>query len=136
MPFTEDTLAIAGRYLQITHDHPAYPTVLRAIDGAAEGADAEAIAARPTAFWAMVELGAALDHGTLEGRVIGQASIPADARRFPTFRLPVRNPAGVLLYWWLWDGQGLRLAGQDVDEELPLREIIDAATLKARLEAL
>lgn len=123
------------RHAQITHLRAPYPDVLRAIEptGASEPAD---IAKGKTAFIAMVELARALRDETVSTRVIGHATIPQADRAFPTFRLPIRNKAGEIVYWWAWDGEGLSVAPEAGVTDLPIREILPVARLRARLADL
>ncbi len=123
------------RHAQITHLRAPYPDVLRAI--VPTGATApEDIARGPTAFVAMVELSRALRDETVRTALIGHATIPQEHRGFPTFRLPIRNKAGEIVYWWAWDGEGLSVAPDAGESDLPIREILPVAQLRARLAAL
>ena len=126
-------------YLQITHDHASYPEVLRALAGlhAARPADLASLAAGETAFTAMVPLGQMLASGRLSGRRLGQFALPDAARAFPTFRTPIRDRTGAVVYWWFWDGEGLRFdadPGPEADR-FPLREVIGVDALLERLRA-
>jgi len=110
------------RLVQITHMPRPYPPVLRAL----KADDAES----DTAFIAMADL------PLNDPRVhpAGSAPIPASARAFPTFRLAVRDKAGIPIYWWHWDGEGLRLAPSQDDETLPLRKVTRFDALLLALE--
>ncbi len=99
------------RYVQITHVPRPYPPVLRVLLG--ETAETE------TAFITMADLPAQDDRVTS----LGRADIPPGDRVFPTFRLAVRDRAGTPIYWWHWDGEGLRLAPDGANSALPLREV-------------
>ena len=112
------------RYVQITHTPRPYPPVLRALVG--DTADTD------TAFVAMADLSrddARITH-------LGAARIPAADSVFPTFRLAVRDRTGAPIYWWHWDGDGLRLAPEGANTALPMREITSLETLIAKLAAL
>lgn len=123
------------RHVQITHLRAPYPDVLRAIDPT--GAERpEDIAKGKTAFIAMVELGRALRDDTVATRIIGHATIPQNDRAFPTFRLPIRNKAGEIVYWWTWDGEGLSVAPEAGETDLPIREILPVGALRTRLANL
>jgi len=118
-------------YAQITHNHPSYPPVVRAIEGLFDTrpTDLEALVAGKTRFVAMIPLAGAMTRvgATLEN--IGNFPVPQAHRDFPTFRMPIRNKKNEILYWWFWDGRGLSYdveltAAQGV---LPLREVMTAA---------
>ena len=123
------------RHVQVTHVRAPYPDVLRAI-GPADTDSAEAIAKGATAFVAMVELARALRDDRFPVRLIGHATIPAQDRAFPTFRLPIRNKAGEVVYWWTWDGEGLTVSPDAGETDLPIREIMPVQELRKRLAAL
>jgi hypothetical protein len=123
------------RHAQVIHLRAPYPDVLRAIRPNGRTAP-EDIAKGETAFVAMVELSRALRDATVPTRVIGHATIPQADRAFPTFRLPIRNKAGEIVYWWTWDGDGLTVAPDAGDTDLPIREILPVGLLRTRLAAL
>lgn len=126
-------------YVQVTHLHPAYPEVVRGLAGlhGERPADLDMLARAPTCLTVLTPLGAALARGALAARPIGTAPLPERARGFPIFRIPIRDRAGGVVYWWYWDGEGLSLSppGAPPAETLPLREILAAADLPARLAA-
>lgn len=123
------------RHVQVTHIRAPYPDVLRAIEP--DGTDnPEAIAKGKTAFVAMVELARTIRDERLPTRVIGHATIPAGDRGFPTFRLPIRNKAGEIVYWWTWDGEGLTVSPEAGETDLPIREIMPVQELRKLLAAL
>ena len=124
------------RYIQVTHLRSPYPDVIRAIRPPLGADAAEDIAKGATAFVAMVELGRALRDEMIATRVIGHATIPPDNRAFPTFRLPIRNKAGEIVYWWTWDGEGLSVAPGAADMDIPIREIVPTEALRQRLAGL
>lgn len=124
-------------YVQVTHRHPSYPEVVRALSGLHQGRPdhPDALAAEPASFTAMIPLKGALDRLKLQGEVVARAEIPEADRAFPTFRMPIRDKEGNVAYWWFWDGEGLsydvELAeGQD---RLPMREVMSAERFLARL---
>lgn len=125
-----------ARYAQVTHLRAPYPDVLRVLNPVQGTASAEELAKGETAFVAMVELGKAMQDDTARPRVIGSAAIPQAHKDFPTFRLPIRNKAGEIVYWWMWDGDGLSVAPDDVDMVLPIREVMPVSVLMERLAAL
>ncbi|RMH48784.1 MAG: hypothetical protein D6686_09770 [Alphaproteobacteria bacterium] len=136
-----DVLAIdtaAGtRHVQVTHARAPHPEVLRAIAPAARPDQAAAgIARGPTAFIAMAELGRALARGEAGLRRLGHAPLPAAAQPFPRFRIPIRDRAGEILYWWHWDGDSLSVAPDPRGDDLPIREVLGLEALRRRLAAL
>jgi len=123
------------RHVQVTHLRAPYPDVLRAINS--NGATTpEDIAKGETAFVAMVEMTRALRDADLPTKIIGHATIPQRDRPFPMFRLPIRNRAGEIVYWWSWDGEGLEVAPEVGDTNLPIREIMPMDVLRERLADL
>jgi|TARA_Y100000022_G_scaffold86847_1_gene74842 hypothetical protein len=122
-------------YVQITHLRAPYPDVLRAINPVA-GTGPEEIAKGNTAFVAMVELARALADPCIETRIIGHATIPPADRAFPLFRMPIRNKAGDVVYWWTWNGEALAVAPDAGETDLPIREILPLDDLRKRLTAL
>lgn len=127
-------------YVQVTHNHTSYPEVVRALAGLhrKRPTDLAALAQGRTAFTGMMPLGEMLASGRLPGRRLGRVGLPEDARAFPTFRTPIRDRQGDVVYWWFWDGEGLHYnadPGAD-SRDWPLREVIGAQDLMARLAAL
>ncbi|MHA6344310.1 hypothetical protein [Roseivivax sp. CAU 1761] len=125
-------------YAQVTHRHPSYPPVVRALEGTHETRpdDLEALAAGPTRFVAMIPLAAALRQAGAECAAVARLDIPEDQRAFPTFRMPVRDKQGEVVYWWFWDGRGL---SYDVEldarqQDLPMREVMSGARFLQLLE--
>jgi len=123
------------RHVQVTHIRAPYPDVLRAIEPA-DAETPEAIAKGKTAFVAMVELARAMRDARLTTKVIGHGTIPTSDRGFPTFRLPIRNKAGEIIYWWTWDGEGLTVSPEAGETDLPIREILPVQELRKRLADL
>lgn len=125
-------------YVQVTHDHPSYPPVIRAFKGTHEKRPSDLswlVSAEPQ-FIAMIPLKGALKKLGVEFELAGRAEIPDALRKFPTFRMPIRNKAGEIVYWWFWDGQGLNF-DVELDAEqskLPLREVMSAERFLALLE--
>lgn len=115
-------------YAQITHNHASYPPVVRAIVGLHDKrpSDVASLAQKKTAFVAMIPLAGAMKHVGAPCEVVGHVEIPEQQRAFPTFRMPIRDKKGEVVYWWFWDGRGLRYA-TDLDaaqKKLPLREVM------------
>lgn len=127
-------------YVQVTHRHCAYPEVVRALPGfhASRPANVPELARGETAFRAMISLSGALEQKRIAGRRIGSEPIPLAERAFPTFKMAVRDRQGNIAYWWFWDGEGLRYEERPgpESERLPLREVMTADTLLARLAAM
>lgn len=129
---TESGLA----YVQVTHNHVSYPEVVRVLPGPHETRpEITLLAKAPTVFPAMFPLGGALEQGRISGRKVGTYAIPDRDRTFPTFRMPVRDRQGNVVYWWLWDGEGLRFetGSGPGNDELPLREVMPLDNFMARL---
>ena len=124
------------RYVQVTHLRAPYPDVVRAICPTDGAAAAEDVAKGETAFAAMVELGHVITGDQVRARIIGHAAIPESCQAFPTFRLPIRNRDGDILYWWTWDGTGLEVAPDAADSDLPIREVVPIGVLRDRLADL
>ena len=126
-------------YLQVTHNHPAYPEVVRALPGRhnKRPGDIAKLAAEKTAFTCMLPLFSVIEKGTLAGEKIGSTKIPSADSTFPTFRTPIRDKQGNVVYWWFWDGEGLRYdAEPDASTDgMPMREITTADTLIEKLSA-
>ncbi|SFQ00430.1 hypothetical protein [Tranquillimonas alkanivorans] len=118
-------------YVQVTHNHPSYPPVVRAFGGLHEKRpeDLDALAAGPTHFVAMIPLGSALRHVGAEHELVARVQVPDEQKKFPTFRMPIRDKKGEIVYWWFWDGQGLSYDVELDDEQkaLPLREVTSGA---------
>lgn len=123
-------------YVQVTHRHPSYPEVVRALPGLhAERPDLAALAAGPSSFTAMIPLRSALARLGLDGERCARAEVPETERAFPTFRIPIRDKEGGIAYWWFWDGESL---SYDTDlgperEHLPIREVMSSERFLARL---
>lgn len=124
-------------YAQVTHKHPSYPPVVRALEGLHTDRpfDIQEIVGRPTSFIAMIPLGSALLRAGARYEVLGAADIPEDQRAFPTFRMPIHDKHGEIVYWWFWDGRGLSYdADLDaVQEKMPLREVMTGEQFLERL---
>lgn len=115
-------------YAQITHNHPSYPPVVRAIAGLHDTRpeDLAAITRGETAFVAMIPLDGAMKQVGAVFEVVGHVDIPEEQRAFPTFRMPIRDKKGEIVYWWFWDGRGLSYDTEldAAQETLPLREVM------------
>ena len=115
-------------YAQITHNHSSYPPVVRAIAGLHDTRpdDVVAVAQGETAFVAMIPLDGAMKNVNATFEVVGNVDIPKDQCAFPTFRMPIRDKKGEIVYWWFWDGRSLSYDTHldAVQEKLPLREVM------------
>lgn len=101
-------------YVQVTHTHVAYPEVVRILPGLHQERPAlGTVASVPTRSVVMIPLGGALTHGKLQGAKIGAAEIPKADKKFPTFKMPIRGKKGEIVYWWLWEGEGLTYTLED-----------------------
>lgn len=118
-------------YAQITHDHASYPPVVRVIDGLhdARPADLDALAAGKTRFIAMIPLATAMARAGAAVTNLGPHPIPEEHRDFPTFRMPIRDKKGEIVYWWFWDGRGLTYDVElsKTQSALPMREVMTGA---------
>ena len=120
-------------HVQLTHLHASYPPVVRAIVQARDGGagDVTAVAGGATKFVAMIPLQTALERAGASYKNLGQAEIPEDHREFPTFRTPIRDKQGNIVYWWFWDGRGLSY-DTELDAaaaKLPMREVMTGQRL-------
>ncbi|SLN09698.1 hypothetical protein ROJ8625_00062 [Roseivivax jejudonensis] len=115
-------------YVQVTHNHSSYPPVVRALDGLHESRpdDLEGLATGATRFVGMIPLGSALQKLGRTCEVVAHVDVPEDQKPFPTFRMPIRDKKGEIVYWWFWDGRGLSYDVELTEEQkaLPLREVM------------
>ena len=118
-------------YVQITHNHPSYPPVVRALEGLHEvrPVDLDLLVSGLTRFVTMIPLMSALDRLNQPYEVIENFPVPGDQQVFPTFRMPIRDKKGEIVYWWFWDGRGLSydVALDETQRALPLREVMTGA---------
>lgn len=126
-------------YVHLTHSHDSYPPVVRVLKGvqAERPADLATHAAGAPHVTAMIPLEQALDRLGLAHEKVAEVPLPEGEQRFPTFRMPIRDKQGEIVYWWFWDGQGLTYSAEldAVQETLPLREIMSSARLLQVLNA-
>lgn len=117
-------------YVHLTHEHDSYPPVIRLLRGIhAERPDDIADCAARTPFKiVMIPLVSALNRLGLAHRKVGERQLQADERPFPTFRMPIRDKQGEIVYWWFWDGRGLTYSSELEEKmnSLPMREVISA----------
>lgn len=120
-------------YVHLTHEHHSYPPAVRILKGILpeRPADLAAHVARAPRTVAMIPLEQALDRLGLPHQRVGTLALSPTELAFPTFRMPIRDKQGEIVYWWFWDGHGLSYA-VDLDDDqqgLPLREVISASRL-------
>ncbi|MBU1315793.1 MAG: hypothetical protein KJ947_21110 [Alphaproteobacteria bacterium] len=123
-------------YVQVTHTHVAYPEVVRILPGLhAERPPVSAISSGKTRNVVMIPLAGALAQGKLDGVKVGTADIPGADRRFPTFKMPIRGKKGEIVYWWLWEDDGLTCTLED-DPRLGLASQREVPTIADFLSML
>ncbi len=117
-------------YLQVTHTHASYPPVVRFLTGPHKNRPENVTVLTGSAEGplAMVPLSGVLRKLNLAHTKVGTAEIPQGERKFPTFRMPVRDKQGEIIYWWFWDGQGLTYSSEltEPQKKLPLREVMSS----------
>ena len=126
-------------YVHLTHEHDSYPPVVRVIRGVLgqRPDDLTKHLAQAPYLTAMIPLEQALDRLGLPHAKVSSVALPDAERTFPTFRMPIRDKQGAIVYWWFWDGQGLSYS-VDLDaiqNSLPLREVMSSARLLQELQA-
>lgn len=115
-------------YAQIIHNHSSYPPVVRALDGLHDKRpeNLDELVAGKTRFVAMIPLATALTRAGVEVTCLGAFDIPEEHHDFPTFRMPIRDKQGEIVYWWFWDGRGLSYDVElsEAQGSLPIREVM------------
>ena len=115
-------------YAQVIHNHSSYPPVVRALDGlhGKRPGELDNIVAGKTRFVAMIPLATALARAGADFENLGTFDIPEEHRDFPTFRMPIRDKQGEIVYWWFWDGRGLSYDVElsETQDSLPIREVM------------
>ncbi|MEP4196489.1 MAG: hypothetical protein ABJL99_12745 [Aliishimia sp.] len=111
--------------------HPTYHEVL-AIDPNRY----DALLASPDALsfseFVIAPLSQALQLGRLKGQVESHLSHHS-LLTMPLFRFAVRDSNGLPIYWWLWDGNSIKIAEADRDiSGLPERKLTSISDLKTR----
>lgn len=124
-------------YVQVTHDHPSYPQVVRALPGLHPARpDLDVLVCREASFVAMVQLSEA---GGIAMRKAGSAPIAEADQPFPTFKMEIRDKIeGVrkdIAYWWFWDGDSLTYDTNPsaAMRDLPSREVLSVKRLVERM---
>jgi len=117
-------------YVHLTHYHSSYPPVVRVLKGAhrTRPNNLEKMIEGNVRSIAMIPLDSALEKLGLAHEKAGHLALPQEERNFPTFRMPIRDKQGEIVYWWFWDGRGLTYA-IELDERqktLPLREVMSS----------
>ncbi|MEP5730324.1 MAG: hypothetical protein ABJL67_13260 [Sulfitobacter sp.] len=111
--------------------HPTYHEIL-AIDP--NGYDVPVATSDMLSFseFAIAPMSHALQLGRLKGQVESHLS-NQNPLTIPLFRFAVRDSAGRPIYWWLWDGQSIKIAGPDCDIScLPDRKMTSISDLTSR----
>ncbi|MEQ8488275.1 MAG: hypothetical protein RLP08_24825 [Marinovum algicola] len=115
-------------YAQVTQRHASYPTVVRALEGTYDSRpdDIAGLVAGGTSFVAMIPLASALPQAGAACEVVARLEVPEAHQAFPTFRMPIRDKAGEIVYWWFWDGRSLSFEVElDRNQSsLPIREVM------------
>lgn len=75
-------------------------------------------------------LNRAQNNGTL--RVLASRASP-DRFPAPTFRVPILDRNSHILYEWHWHAGRIELPNAEIDDDLPVREIVSLEQLKERL---
>ena len=118
-------------YAQITHSHHSYPPVVRVIKGLYDTrpADLDSLVSGKTSFVAMIPLASAMTRAGATVEKLGSYQVPLEHRDFPTFRTPIRDKKGEIVYWWFWDGRGLTYDVEltEAQSALPMREVMTGA---------
>lgn len=118
-------------YVYLTHDHASYPPVVRLLKGIhrTRPDDIEKLAEGKVRSIAMIPLEGALERLGLAHEKVGHLELPLWERSFPTFRMPIRDKQGEIVYWWFWDGRGLTYAAEldEGQKTLPLREVMSSS---------
>lgn len=126
-------------YAQLTHEHDSYPPVVRLFRGlhTRRPADLAALVEKAPRLTAMTPLAQALDRLGLAHEKVANVALPEGERAFPTFRMPIRDKQGEIVYWWFWDGKGLSYSVEldAIQDSLPLREVMSSARLLHELQA-
>jgi len=124
-------------YVQVTHNHPSYPEIVRLLPGLHEARvkDIAALAKSESHEVAMFPLGGAIEKKRVAADKVGSEAIPKQHKTFPTFRMPIRDKQGGVAYWWLWDGDGLRYETELSEQEsnLPMREVMSVDSFLEKL---
>ena len=134
----ETTVGLA--YAQITHIHPSYPEVVRVLSGFYSGrpGDLHELSISATAFISMFPLASAIEMQKLIGRRVASFAVPDEYKAFPTFKMPIHDKQGDVVYWWLWEEDGLSYR-IDVDgscDKYPLREVPTTRSFLGRIVQL
>ena len=115
-------------YVEVCHLHDTYPEVLKVCTKKfAEPVEIpQALVFDQICIFPLTMV---IASGKLPGKIIyenvGNNSRFNKAPSFPLFKFAVRDKDGEELYWWLWDGENLELAGKDtVLSDLPERRVM------------
>ncbi len=120
-------------YLQVTSLHPLYPEVIRHLDGVHKSrpTNLETLASQPGKIIGMAPVSTFINSGSIIGRKVGTTNIPEDYRTFPTFKIPICDKQGAVVYCWFWEGEGIwHDANPTIEKDnLPVREVMSASML-------
>jgi len=100
------------RYARVLHIHPTYRDVL-ALDPGRYAAPA----GKDTLTFSRIVM-APLSYHIRRDPSLGRVRPDLRSQRaapFPTFKFAVRDAAGAPIYWWLWDGDAIRIAPPEED---------------------
>lgn len=102
-------------YARLNSTHPVYGDVLL-VDQRRYEKQLDDLGVIDCSTIVVFPLSAAVAKGTLKARQIESATTARGDT--PIFKFAVRDAEGGAIYWWLWDGEGIKIAGDDVDLSL------------------
>ncbi|OHA83396.1 MAG: hypothetical protein A2937_03680 [Candidatus Yonathbacteria bacterium RIFCSPLOWO2_01_FULL_47_33b] len=125
-------------YAQYIHKHPQYGALIRVLPNIYDAPvhDYLQIAEESERFVVFFPLSAAVNKQIVS--IVGNAPVPDFAKKFPTFRAGVADPAtGKVTTWWLWDGEKEWRVGDLTPEQrkMPIRGIWNDTLLIERIES-
>ncbi|MEO9684599.1 hypothetical protein [Tateyamaria sp.] len=111
--------------------HPTYHEIL-AIDPNRYEVPVATSDALSFSEFAIASMSHALQSGSLKGQIQNHLS-NQNPLTMPLFRFAVRDSAGRPIYWWLWDGQSIKIAEPGCDIScLPDRKLTSISDLTSR----
>lgn len=126
-------------YVHLTHEHPSYPPVVRLLKGvhAMRPEDIANFAKANVVHITMIPLVTALNRIGVAHRKAGELPLTGVECDFPTFRMPIRDKQGNIVYWWFWDGRSLSYSSEldENQDSLPMREVMSASDMVEKLLA-
>jgi hypothetical protein len=125
-------------YAQFTHKHRVFGELIRIIPGFWQRRPESfgAIADQAHVFVCFFPVSAAVNRGIME--VVGNATVPKEAQRFPVFRDGIADPVtGKVAVWWLWDGENEWKVGNLTSEQrkFPVSGVWNDTLLVERIES-